>query len=65
MIYFQICKEFYEKVYSKERTPKAATTEFLGIIANRKKISKEQFNLCETKISFHDIIKFINYQTNN
>ena len=44
---------------------KAATTEFLSKIPNKKKISNEDFNLCEAEISLDKIIKFINSQTNN
>ena len=36
-----------EKLYTKETTPKAATTKFLSKIPDRKKISNEDFNLCE------------------
>ena len=43
-------KNFYEKLYTKETTSKTATTEFLSKIPNRKKISNEQFHLCEAKI---------------
>ena len=35
-----------EKLYTKETTSKAGTTEFLSKIPNRKKISNEDFNLC-------------------
>ena len=44
---------------------KAATTEFLSKIPNKKKISNEDFNLCETETSLDEIIKSINSQTNN
>ena len=44
---------------------KAATTEFLCKISNRKKIFNEQFNLCEAKISLEEIIKSINSQRND
>ena len=43
----------------------AVTTKFLSKIPNRIEISKEQFNLCEAKISLDEIIKSINSQTNN
>ena len=58
-------KKFYQKLYNKETTSKAATTEFLSKIPNRKKISNEQFNLYEAKISLDKIIKSINSQKNN
>ena len=45
---------------------KAANTEFLSKIPNRKKISNEDFNLCEEETSLDEIIKSnINYQTSN
>ena len=46
-------------------TSKAATTEFVCKITNRKKISNEHFNLCVTKISLDEIIKSTNSETNN
>ena len=58
-------KNFYEKLYTKETTTKAAATKFLSKIPNRKKISSEQFNYCESKISLDEIVKSINSQTNN
>ena len=58
-------KKFYEKLYTKETTSKAAITEFLSKIPNRKKISNEQFYLCEAKISLDEIIKYINSQAND
>ena len=58
-------KHFYEKLNTKETTSKAATIEFLSKILNGKKTSKEKFNLCEAKISLHEIIKSINSQANN
>ena len=54
-------KTIYEKLYTNQ-TSTVATTEFLGKTPNRKKISKEHFNFCETKISS---IKSINSETNN
>ena len=33
------------------KLPEAATSEFLSKIPNRKKISNEQFNICEVEIS--------------
>ena len=38
------------------KTSKAATGEIPSTIPNRKKISNEQFNLCEAKISLDEII---------
>ena len=52
------------KLYTK-CTSRAATTEFVWKIPNRKKISYEQFNLCEAEISLDEIIKSINSETNN
>ena len=54
----------YKKLYIK-RTSRAATTEFVGKIPNRKKIFNEHFNLCEAEISLDEIIKSINSETNN
>ena len=42
-------KNFYEKLYTKQTTSKTATTEFISKIPNRKKISNEEFHLCEAK----------------
>ena len=61
---FKSAKNFCETLSTKETTSKAATTEFLTKIPNRKKISNEQFNISEAKISLHEIIKFLNSQTN-
>ena len=58
-------KKNYEKLYTKEATSKVATTEFLSKVPNRKKLSNEDFNLCQAKTSFDEIIKSINFQTNN
>ena len=52
------------KLYTKW-TSTAATTEFVWKIPNRKKISYEHFNLCEAEISLDEIIKSINFETNN
>ena len=52
-------KEIYAKLYIKETTCKAATTEFFCTISNRKKISNEYFNLCEAETSLDEIIKSI------
>ena len=57
-------KKNYEKLYTKQ-TSTAATTEFVQKIPNRKKISNEHFNLCEAEISLDEIIKSINFETNN
>ena len=57
-------QKVYGKLYTKE-TSIAAATEFLSKIPKRKKISNEQFNLCETEISLNEIIKSINSETNN
>ena len=35
------------------------------ILPNKKKVSNEQFNLSEAKISLDEIIRYINSQTNN
>ena len=46
-------KRFYEKLYTK-KTSTAATTEFLSKTPGWKKISNEQFNLCEVE-AFLDV----------
>ena len=43
---------------------KAASTAFFTKITNRKKISTEEFNLCEVKKYLYDIIKYIASQKN-
>ena len=52
------------KLYTK-LTSTTATTEVVCKIPNRKKISNEHFNLCEAEISLDEIIKSINFETNN
>ena len=52
------------KLYTKW-TSTAATTEFVCKISNRKKMSNEDFNLCEAEISLDAIIKSINSETSN
>ena len=52
------------KLYTKQ-TSTSATTEFLCKIPNRKKISNEHFDLCETEIPLDEIIKPINSEINN
>ena len=54
----------YKKLYIM-RTSTAATTEFVGKVSNRKKISNEHFNLCEAETSLDEIIKPINSEANN
>ena len=58
-------KKIYDKIYTKEATSKAATTEFLSNIPNRNKIFNKQFNLCEAQTSLDEIINSISSQTNN
>ena len=48
------------KLYSK-CTSTAATTEFVWKIPNRKKISNEQFNICEAEISLEEIYKIYKF----
>ena len=62
---FKSAKKNYEKLYTKEVTSKAATTEFFSKICNKMIVFNEQCNLCEAKISLDEIIKSINSQTNN
>ena len=49
LIFSNLQKNCYEILYTKKTTSKTATTEFLSKIPNRKKISNEQFHLCEAK----------------
>ena len=53
------------KLYTKWTSTAATTTELVWKIPNRKKISNEHFNLCEAVISLDEIIKSINFETNN
>ena len=48
------------KLYTK-CTSRAATTEFVWKIPNRKKISNEQFNICEAEISLEEIYKIYKF----
>ena len=57
-------KQIHEKLDTKERTSKIATTEFLSNFPDRKKICIEQFNFSEAKISLNEMIKSANSQTN-
>ena len=52
------------KLYTKWAS-RAAITEFVWKIPNRKKISYEHFNLCEAESSSDEMIKSINSETNN
>ena len=62
--FWNLQKIFYKKLCTKETTSKAATVEFLSKISNRKKISNEDFTLCEAGTSLDEIIKSI-FSTNN
>ena len=42
----------YEKLYTKQTTPKTATSGFISKIPNRKETSNEQFHPCEAKILY-------------
>ena len=48
--FLNLQKKFNKKLSTKQSST-APTTEFLSKIPNRKKISHEQFNLCEIQIS--------------
>ena len=50
-------KKNYEDFHTKEKTSKAATTEFVSKIPYRKKISNENFSLCKVETSLGEIIK--------
>ena len=49
-------KKLYTLHQGTETTSKAATSEFLSKIANRNKISNEDFTLCEEEIILDEII---------
>ena len=57
-------KKKIEKLYTKQSSA-TAITEFLSKIDNRKKISNEHFNLCETETSLDEIIKSTYSETYN
>ena len=48
--FLNLKKKKNQKLYNKQ-TSNAVTTEFLSQIPKRKKMSNEQFNLCETETS--------------
>ena len=50
LIFSNLQKCFYKKLYTKETTSKTSTTEFISKISNRKKGSNEQFHRFEDKI---------------
>ena len=52
-----IAVKFCEKLYTKETTPKAVTSEFLRKIHNKKKIFNKKLNLCAEKMSLDEIKK--------
>ena len=56
-----------KKNYENSTPTSTATsaTEFISKIPYRKKISNEHFNLLEAEISLDEIIKSINFETNN
>ena len=56
-----------KKNYENSTPTSTATsaTEFISKIPHRKKISNEHFNLLEAEISLDEIIKSINFETNN
>ena len=56
---------YYEKIYTKEATSNDSTSKLFSKIPNRRKMSNEQCNLCEARISLDEIVKSINSQTNN
>ena len=53
------------KLYTKQTSTATSATEFISKIPYRKKISNEHFNLLEAEISLDEIIKSINFETNN
>ena len=57
--FWNLQKIFYEKLYTKETISKAATTEFLSKMSNRKKDFNEDFTLCEAGTSSDEIINSI------
>ena len=63
-IFLNLKKKKNEKLYITQSSA-TATAEFLSKIDNRKKISNEHFNLCETETPLDEIIKFIYSETYN
>ena len=61
----KLAKNYYEKIYTKEATSNACTSKLFSKTSNRRKISNEQCNLYEARISLDEIVKSINSQTNN
>ena len=49
----------------RKQLPKLQLLNFLAKVLTEKKISNEDFNLCEAETSLDEIIIFINSQTNN
>ena len=62
--FLNLQKKKIMKLYTKWAS-RAAITEFVWKIPNRKKISYEHFNLCEAESSSDETIKSINSETNN
>ena len=58
-------KNFYKDLYTRGNISRDAINELLNKIPNSKKISMDQFNLCEAEISLDEIINAINSQRNN
>ena len=52
LLFSNLQKNFYEKLYTKQTTSKTATTEFISKIPNRKERSNKQIHLCEAKILY-------------
>ena len=57
--FWNLQKQHYEKLYTKETISKAKTTEFLSKISNRKEIFDEDFKLCKAETCSDEIIKSI------
>ena len=57
-------KNFYEKLYTKDRTSKTTTAEIFSKISNRKKISNKQLHHCKANNFIEKDTKSINCKTN-
>ena len=53
---FKTAKDLLEKLNTKEDSPKTTISKVLSKISHRRKTSKQQYNLCNAKISLkvHD-----------
>ena len=55
-------KNFYKNLYTRDKVSKSAIEELLNKIPPNRKVSQEDFKLCEAEISLDEITKAINSQ---